>query len=76
MGSSKVRTENRRIDRLGQLEDIIEIFNIYYPYTYEQNIYEKLFRRQQDINFTLGPLAIISDDIRNTNVEDLNELKE
>ena len=51
------RLEQRigRIDRL-ELAEEINIYNIYYPDTYEQEMYEKLFRRQTDINFTLGPL--------------------
>jgi SNF2 family DNA or RNA helicase len=74
------RLEQRigRIDRLGQKEDEIDIYNIYYPETYEQEMYDKLFRRQIDINFTLGPFAsIMSDDIRQTlHIEDLRQFEE
>ncbi len=74
------RLEQRigRIDRLGQKEEQIDIYNIYYPDTYEQEMYDKLFRRQVDINFTLGPFSsIMADDIRQTlDIEDLKQFEE
>tara|TARA_B100002052_G_C15881213_1_gene599360 strand:+ start:510 stop:3812 length:3303 start_codon:yes stop_codon:yes gene_type:complete len=74
------RLEQRigRIDRLGQKEDEIKVFNAYYPFTYEENMYERLTRRQADINFTVGPFAsIIGDDIRSTlQIEDLKQFEE
>lgn len=75
---TKLEQRIGRIDRLGQLAEEINIYNIYYPDTYEQEMYEKLFRRQTDINFTLGPFAsIMSDDIKNTlDIEDLKQFEE
>ena len=74
------RLEQRigRIDRLGQEKDEIFVYNAYYPYTYEENMYERLIRRQADINFTVGPFAsIIGDDIKSTlQVEDLRQFEE
>jgi SNF2 family DNA or RNA helicase len=74
------RLEQRigRIDRLGQQKDEINVYNAYYPFTYEENMYERLIRRQADINFTVGPFAsIIGDDIRSTlQIEDLQQFEE
>ena len=74
------RLEQRigRIDRLGQEKDEINVYNAYYPFTYEENMYERLVRRQADINFTVGPFAsIIGDDIKSTlQIEDLKQFEE
>ena len=43
-----------RIARLGQIEPIVEIFNLWYPDSYETKIYKRLLERKDLLEIALG----------------------
>ena len=53
------RVEQRigRVDRIGQLADVVKVVNIWYPDTYEARMYRVLFERQHIWWIIVGPAS-------------------
>ena len=54
-----------RIARLGQIEPVVEIFNLWYPDSYETKIYKRLLERKDLLEIALGKFPeIVADAIK------------
>jgi superfamily II DNA or RNA helicase len=54
---AKVEQRIGRVDRIGQLADVVKVVNVWYPDTYEARMYQVLFERQHIWWIIVGPAS-------------------